>query len=63
MNVAVFDAIKAVSDGTFAGGVYVGTLENEGVGIADVAGATEELTAELDQLRTDIISGTIKVGE
>lgn len=63
MDVAVFDAIQAVADGSFAGGAYVGTLENDGVGIADVAGATEELTAELDQLRTDIISGTVTVGE
>lgn len=63
MNVAVFDAIKAVSDGSFAGGVYVGTLENDGVGIADVAGASDELNSELEQLKADIISGTIKVGE
>jgi basic membrane protein A len=63
MDVAVFDTIKAVSDGTFKGGVYVGTLENDGVGIAGVAGATEELNGELEQLKTDIIAGTVKVGE
>jgi basic membrane protein A len=63
MDVAVFDAIQSVADGTFAGGAYVGTLENDGVGIAEVAGASAELTAELEQLREDIISGAVTVGE
>lgn len=63
MDVAVFDAIQAVADGTFAGGIYVGTLENDGVGIADVAGASDELKGELEQLQADIISGTVTVGE
>ena len=63
MDVAVFDAAQAVADGTFAGGAYLGTLENDGVGIAGVAGASDELNAELEQLREDIISGTVTVGE
>lgn len=63
MDVAVFDAIQAVADGTFTGGAYLGTLENDGVGIADVAGASSELNAELEQLREDIISGAVTVGE
>ncbi|NOH00661.1 MAG: BMP family ABC transporter substrate-binding protein [Chloroflexi bacterium] len=41
MNVAVFDTIKAVVDGTFAGGVYTGTLANGGVGLAAVSGASD----------------------
>ena len=63
MDNVVFDAIKAVVDGTFQGGVYVGTLENNGVGLAEVSGAAAELNTELDQLKADIISGTVKVGE
>lgn len=62
MDVAVFDAIKAAQDGTFKGGVYIGTLANDGVGIAPVKGASAELNATLEQLRNDIISGAIKVG-
>lgn len=62
MDVAVFDAIKAAQDGTFKGGIYVGTLANDGVGIASVKGASAELNATLEQLRNDIISGAIKVG-
>jgi basic membrane protein A len=61
MNTAVFDAIQAVADGTFAGGVYVGTLENDGVGLAEVSGASSELTGELDQLKADLISGTVTI--
>jgi len=63
MNVAVFDAAKAVVEGTFAGGVYSGTLENDGVGLAEVSGASDELNAELEQLKADIISGAVKVSE
>ncbi|NUQ84589.1 MAG: BMP family ABC transporter substrate-binding protein [Anaerolineales bacterium] len=62
MDVAVFDAIKAAKEGTFKGGIYVGTLANDGVGIASVKGASAELNATLEQLRNDIISGAIKVG-
>jgi basic membrane protein A and related proteins len=62
MDVAVFDASKAVQDGTFAGGFYSGTLANGGVDIAPVAAGTisDELRAELDQVKADIIAGTIK---
>lgn len=63
MNVAVFDATKALVEGTFAGGTYSGTLANNGVGLADVAGASDELKAALEKLKADIISGAVKVGE
>ena len=63
MNVAVFDATKAVVDGTFKGGIYSGTLANNGVGLAAVSGASDELKGELEKLQADIISGTVKVGE
>ncbi|MBI2332619.1 MAG: BMP family ABC transporter substrate-binding protein, partial [Chloroflexi bacterium] len=59
MNVAVYDAIKAQVDGTFKGGVYSGTLANGGVGLADVAGASDELKAELDAVKQGIIDGSI----
>ena len=61
MDVAVFDAIKAAKDGTFKGGIYTGTLANNGVGLASVAGASSELTAALEKLKADIISGAVKV--
>ena len=61
MNVAVFEAIKSVQDGTFAGGLYVGTLANNGVGLADVKGASDELNAGLDAVKQGIIDGSISV--
>lgn len=67
MDVAVFDTIKTVQADGFAGfkgETYVGTLANDGVGIAPIAaGAVPAgLAAELDQIKADIIAGTIKTG-
>jgi len=62
MDVAVFDAIKAAKEGTFQGGIYTGTLANDGVGIAPVKGASADLNSTLDSLKNDIISGAISVG-
>lgn len=65
MDVAVFEAIKAAQDGQFTSDPYVGTLENEGVSIAPFhdfeATLPEGLSAELDQIKADIISGTITI--
>jgi basic membrane protein A len=67
MNVAVYDAINAVVDGNFAGGTYVGTLDNGGVGVAPFhafdGDVPAELKAELEQLQADIISGAVTVGQ
>ncbi|MGC9393551.1 MAG: BMP family lipoprotein [Anaerolineae bacterium] len=67
MDVAVFDTIKTVQADDFAGfagETYVGTLENDGVGIADVASGTisADVAAELDDIKADIIAGNIKTG-
>lgn len=61
MDVAVFDAIKSAIDGTFKGGTYVGTLSNDGVGIATVAGASSDLTSELDTIKAALIDGSLTV--
>ena len=61
MDNAVFDTVQSVVNDNFEGGLYVGTLENEGVGISpfhDYEDAVpQELKDELDQLRQDIIGG------
>lgn len=67
MDVAVFDAIKAVQADGFAGfkgETYVGVLANNGVGVASVASGAVPATlqGELDQLKADIIAGRIKTG-
>ena len=63
MDITTFEAIKDVQAGTFAGGVTVGTLKNGGVGLADFhdldSQVSDQLKAELEQVKADIIAGTI----
>jgi basic membrane protein A len=65
MDVTTFNAIKAVVDGTFEGGVTVGTLENGGVALApfhDQDGAVSaDLKSQLDSIKAGIIDGSISV--
>ncbi|HEX2981307.1 MAG TPA: BMP family ABC transporter substrate-binding protein [Anaerolineaceae bacterium] len=62
MDNSVYDTSKQVVDGTFAGGTYVGTLENGGVDIAPITNAdvSADLQAKLDAVRQGIIDGTIQ---
>jgi basic membrane protein A and related proteins len=63
MDATTVAVIESVIDGTFTGGVVVGTLDNQGVDIApwhDLSNLiSAELQAEIDQLRADIVAGTI----
>ena len=65
MDVAVFEAIKASVDGNFDSTAYVGTLENDGVALSDFhdfdAQVSDELKNELEQIKADIVSGTIEI--
>ena len=64
MDVAVFDAIQAAVEDTFEGGLYVGTLENEGVAVApfhEFESRVGDLASDVDELREGIISGEISV--
>lgn len=65
MDVTTFNAIKAVADGTFEGGVTVGTLENGGVGLApfhDMDGSVpQELKDQLETIKAGIIDGSVSV--
>ncbi len=66
MDVAVRDAIKMAVEGEFEGGTYVGTLANDGVGLAPFHefedDVPDDLRAELDEVRQGIIDGTIDTG-
>jgi len=56
----VYETIAAVQDGTFAGGNYLGTLENGGVGLAyGGVDVPADLMAEVDALIPQIIAGEI----
>ncbi len=65
MDLTVAKAIKSVMDNQFEGGVSVGTLANDGVGIASYhdldASVPAELKAEVDALKAGIIDGSIKL--
>jgi|GEM_PF-44292 len=67
IDVAVFDAVKSMHEGTFEGGAnYVGTFENGGVGIAPYHDfedkVPDELKQEIEQLQADIAAGTLSTG-
>lgn len=57
MDIAVYGQSEAVVNGTFAGGDYLGTLENGGVGLA---GSFPELQAALDAIVAGIADGSIQ---
>ncbi len=60
---AVYNVVKAAKEGNFGGGgVYIGTLENEGVGLAPYHDYEDEIPDELKQEVSTIIEG-IKKGE
>jgi basic membrane protein A len=64
MDNSCYDVVEAALNGTFDGcGVYVGSLENGGVGIAPYhdldSQVPDELKAEIEALKATIISGEI----
>lgn len=65
MDITTFNAIQAVVDGTFEGGVTVGTLENGGVGLAPYhdfeSAVPAELATAIEDIKAMIISGDIVV--
>jgi basic membrane protein A and related proteins len=67
MDIAVYDTIVMASAQGFTGfggETYLGTLENDGVGIAEVAAGTipANVQGELDQIRQALINGEIDTG-
>jgi basic membrane protein A len=65
VDVATYNAMKGVEDGTWAPGVITLGLAEEGVGAAfddnNASLITEEMKAAVDQATADIISGAITV--
>jgi basic membrane protein A len=63
MDVTTLNVIKSVMDGSFQGGVTVGTLENGGVGLAPFhdfdSQVPQDLKDELDTVSQGIIAGDI----
>lgn len=66
IDATVVHVIERAIDGTFEGGVIVGTLENDGVGIAPLhdfePAVPGSLKAELESVEKGLRDGSIKVG-
>ena len=65
MKVSTYEAIMAAGNDEFDFEPYVGTLENDGVGIAPFHNfegkVSPELAGKLDEVKAGIIDGSIKV--
>ncbi len=65
MHISTYEAVMSSADGSFDPEAYVGTLENEGVGIAPLHNfegkVDAELVAAVDALKQDIIDGKVSV--
>jgi basic membrane protein A len=63
MDVAVFLTTESVIDGSYAGGMFVGTLDNDGVGLApfnDMEGLVPDaVKSDIETITAAIISGEI----
>ena len=63
MDVAVFDTIEAAINDEFEGGLYVGTLENDGVAVAPYnefdSQVPQEVKDAVEEIKSGIIDGSI----
>jgi basic membrane protein A len=66
MDATVMQVIESAMNGSFQGGVIVGSLANGGVDLAPFhdmeAMVPAELKSEIETIRKQIVDGTIKVG-
>ncbi len=61
VDVAVYNTIKAVQDGTFNAGPQVFDLSVDGVGYSTSGGFVDDIGAEIEDFKQQIVSGTINV--
>ncbi|MFM8858138.1 MAG: BMP family protein, partial [Actinomycetota bacterium] len=61
VDVAVFETIKAVSEGDKTGGIKVFDLTNDGVGYSTSGGYIDECVEQLEEIKAAIVSGEITV--
>jgi basic membrane protein A len=60
LDVAVFDTIQDVAEGTFEGGTRLYTIAEDGVGIGPINEAVDaELAAEVEAIREGLVDGSI----
>jgi basic membrane protein A len=61
VDVAVFNTIQAVQDGTFEAGPQVFDLSVDGVGYSNSGGFVDDIAAQLDAFKEQIVSGAVIV--
>ena len=61
VDVAVYETMKAVADGSFKGGVRVFGVADGGLGYATTGGYVDDIAAQLDKFVAQISDGTIVV--
>jgi basic membrane protein A len=62
VDLAVFNAIKSVQDGTFKGGTDVlNNVANNGVGIGKIGPAGQKYAGEIKKIQFEIAAGKIKI--
>jgi basic membrane protein A len=61
VDVATFETIGSIVDGTFEGGVRVFDLASDGVGYSTSGGFIDDITDQLDAFAAQIIAGEIEV--
>ncbi|HYJ77094.1 MAG TPA: BMP family ABC transporter substrate-binding protein [Actinomycetes bacterium] len=61
VDVAVYDFISTVVEGNFTAGAVTYDLEKDGVGYSTSGGQIDDITAKLDEYKSQIIDGTITV--
>jgi basic membrane protein A len=63
-DVSVVQTVRAIVEGTFTGGIHIGTLETGEVGLAPFheldSLISAKIKADLEQIKEDIIAGVIK---
>jgi basic membrane protein A len=60
VDLAVYNAIKSVQDGTFKGGTDVlNNVENDGVGVGKIGPAGQKYADQVEEIRQQIADGTI----
>ena len=61
VDVAVYEVIESLVNGTFAGGISVFDLKVDGVGYATSGGFVDDIAPQLEDFKAKIISGEIVV--
>lgn len=60
VDVAVFDFVKAVKDGTSKAGYDLYDIKRDGVGYATSGGYLDDVTSKIDEYKAKLISGELK---